>query len=159
MNKLTAVIEIPMGSLYKYESKDNGQTLFLDRVNDLRIPYSYGFIEGTHADDGDALDVFVMSEEELQPLSVVDIVPIGVYKCIDNGKIDDKIVAIIKGDKNIYPLEIIAIYLDNYKAGFKRLSYLPSDAALAIIEKTRSEYEKTSHPLSVAAYRYKFGSR
>ncbi|MDR1705526.1 MAG: inorganic diphosphatase [Clostridiales bacterium] len=95
-----AVIEIGKGSKVKYEmDKDTGM-LMLDRIlyTSTHYPASYGFIPRTYADDGDPLDVLVLCSEPIVPLSLVRVYPIGVITMVDNGRMDEKIIAIPFGD-------------------------------------------------------------
>lgn len=90
------VIEVPEGSKNKYElDKENG-LLRLDRVlySAVYYPANYGFIPRTYCDDGDPLDVLVMGQEPVVPLSIVMARAIGVMRMRDDKGIDDKIVAV-----------------------------------------------------------------
>ena len=70
--------------------------LRLDRVlyTSTVYPASYGFIPRTYADDGDPLDVLVLCSEPILPATLVQCYPIGVINMIDDGKMDEKIIAI-----------------------------------------------------------------
>ncbi|MFV0402074.1 MAG: inorganic diphosphatase [Oscillospiraceae bacterium] len=90
------VIEISKGSKKKYElDKDTG-LIILDRIlyTSTHYPANYGFIPRTFADDGDPLDVLVLCSEPIDPLVLVRTYPIGVISMVDNGRMDDKIIAI-----------------------------------------------------------------
>ncbi|MBQ2735411.1 MAG: inorganic diphosphatase [Clostridia bacterium] len=91
-----AVIEIPKGSKCKYELDKYTGLLKLDRVlyTATHYPANYGFIPRTYADDGDPLDVLVLCSEPIYPLTLIRVYPIGVMRMIDDGKMDDKIIAI-----------------------------------------------------------------
>ena len=91
-----AVIEIKKGSKKKYERDKETGFIILDRIlyTSTHYPANYGFIPRTYADDGDPLDVLVLTSEEIDPLVLVHCYPIGVIKMIDNGKNDEKIIAI-----------------------------------------------------------------
>src|SRR5574338_833654 len=67
------VIEIPRGSHLKYEVDKPTGLLRLDRVlySAVFYPANYGFIPRTHADDGDPLDILVLMQEPVQPLTIV----------------------------------------------------------------------------------------
>lgn len=95
-NDFLAVIEIPRGSKNKYELDKKSGMLILDRIlyTSTHYPANYGFIPKTLADDGDPLDVLVLCNEPLVPLVLVQCYPIGVINMIDNGKNDEKIIAI-----------------------------------------------------------------
>ncbi|MGN1121367.1 MAG: inorganic diphosphatase [Eubacteriales bacterium] len=91
-----AVIEIKKGSKKKYELDKETGFILLDRIlyTSTHYPANYGFIPRTLADDGDPLDVLVLSNEEIDPLVLVRCYPIGVITMLDNGKNDEKIIAI-----------------------------------------------------------------
>lgn len=94
------VIEIPKGSKSKYELDKQTGLLILDRIlhTSTHYPANYGFIPRTYADDGDPLDVLVLSSEVMYPLTLVKCSPIGVMTMLDNGKNDEKIIAIPLND-------------------------------------------------------------
>ena len=98
----SAVIEISKGSRCKYELDKHTGFLRLDRVlyTSTHYPASYGFIPRTFADDGDPLDVLVLCNEPIQPLTLVQVYPIGVMRMLDDGHIDDKIIAVPFTDPN-----------------------------------------------------------
>src|SRR4051812_2792015 len=67
------VVEIPKGSKCKYELDKKTGLLMLDRVlySSVHYPANYGFIPQTHAGDGDPLDVLVLMQEPVVPLTIV----------------------------------------------------------------------------------------
>lgn len=91
-----AVIEIEKGSKCKYELDKETGVLRLDRIlyTSTHYPANYGFIPRTYADDLDPLDVLVLCSESLYPMTTVHCYPIGVISMIDNGRYDEKIIAI-----------------------------------------------------------------
>ena len=91
-----AVIEIEKGSKCKYELDKETGVLRLDRIlyTSTHYPANYGFIPRTYADDLDPLDVLVLCSESLYPMTTVRCYPIGVISMIDNGRYDEKIIAI-----------------------------------------------------------------
>ena len=91
-----AVIEIPKGSTNKYELDKETGLLRLDRVlySAVHYPADYGFIPRTFCDDGDPLDVLVLGQEPVYPLTIVESRAIGVMRMRDDKGIDDKIIAI-----------------------------------------------------------------
>ena len=90
------VIEIPKGSKKKYELDKKTGLIILDRIlyTSTHYPANYGFIPRTLADDGDPLDVLVLCNEPVDPMVLVHCYPIGVITMLDNGKNDEKIIAI-----------------------------------------------------------------
>ena len=100
--KFCAVIEISKNSKNKYELDKQTGLLRLDRIlhTSTHYPANYGFIPRTYADDLDPLDVLVMCSEEIMPMTLVDVYPIGVIRMIDQGKLDEKIIAIPFSDPN-----------------------------------------------------------
>ena len=91
-----AVIEIPKGSTNKYELDKGTGLLRLDRVlySAVYYPADYGFIPRTFCDDGDPLDVLVLGQEPVYPLTIVEARAIGVMRMRDDKGVDDKIIAI-----------------------------------------------------------------
>lgn len=90
------VIEIPQGSKAKYELDKQSGLLKLDRIlyTSTHYPANYGFIPRTYADDLDPLDVLVLCSEVIQPLTIVRCYPVGVITMLDNGRNDEKIIAV-----------------------------------------------------------------
>jgi inorganic pyrophosphatase len=97
---LPAVIEIPAGSKNKYELDKPSGILKLDRVlySSVHYPVNYGFIPRSYCDDGDPLDVLVLGQEPVHPLTLMFVRPIGVMHMRDQGKADDKILAVHAND-------------------------------------------------------------
>lgn len=115
-DRFVSVIEIPRNCRNKYElDKDTGM-LKLDRVlyTATHYPANYGFIPRTYAGDGDPLDVVLLCQEAVAPLTLVESYPIGVLKMIDNGEEDEKIIAI--------PVN------DPYLNGYKNITDLPTQS-------------------------------
>jgi inorganic pyrophosphatase len=94
------VIEISKGSKCKYELDKKTGLLMLDRVlySSVHYPANYGFIPQTHAGDGDPLDVLVLMQEPVVPLTIVRARPIGGFFMRDDKGVDDKIVAVAVDD-------------------------------------------------------------
>lgn len=95
-----AVIEIEKGSKCKYELDKETGILILDRIlhTSTHYPANYGFIPRTYADDLDPLDVLVLCSEQLKPMTSVRCYPVGVISMMDNGRCDEKIIAIPYND-------------------------------------------------------------
>lgn len=91
-----AVVEITKGSKLKYELDKETGLLVMDRIlyTSTHYPANYGFIPRTLSDDGDPMDVLILSSEPLLPMSLVRCYPIGVITMNDNGAMDEKIIAI-----------------------------------------------------------------
>lgn len=90
------VVEIPKRSRNKYEYDEEGGFIKLDRVlySSLHYPGDYGFIPRTLHEDGDPLDVLVMTNEPTFSGCVIEARPLGIFHLMDRGKIDDKILAV-----------------------------------------------------------------
>lgn len=95
-NDFIVCIEIPKGSKKKYELDKESGVMILDRIlsTSTQYPANYGFIPKTISDDGDPLDVMVLSSESIDPFTLVRCYPIGVVTMIDGGEKDDKVIAI-----------------------------------------------------------------
>jgi inorganic pyrophosphatase len=94
--EFNAIIEIPMGSSVKYELDKRTGLIKLDRVlySAVYYPANYGFLPQTLAEDDDPLDVLVLCQEPVVPLTLVKARAIGLMTMIDSGKKDHKILAV-----------------------------------------------------------------
>lgn len=94
--EMNVVIEIPRGSKNKYEIDKETGMIALDRVMHTAqdYPFDYGFVPQTLFDDGDALDVVVVTTYPLAPGILVKARPVGIMEMIDGGERDDKVVAV-----------------------------------------------------------------
>jgi inorganic pyrophosphatase len=94
------VVEIPKGSRNKYEFDKRLGAFKLDRVlySAVQYPGDYGFIPQTYYDDGDPLDVLVMTNLPTFPGCIVEARPVGLFKMLDKGEHDDKILAVLQYD-------------------------------------------------------------
>jgi len=101
-----SVVEITKGGKNKYELDKETGMLRLDRVlyTATHYPANYGFIPRTYAEDNDPLDVLVLCQENIEPLTLVECYPIGVLIMIDSEERDEKIIAVAKKDPflNVY---------------------------------------------------------
>lgn len=95
-----AVIEIPLRSSVKYELDKQSGLIKLDRVlySAVYYPANYGFIPQTLAEDDDPLDVLVLCQEAVVPLTVIQARAIGLMTMIDAGKKDHKVIAVATQD-------------------------------------------------------------
>ncbi len=94
--KINVIIEIPKGSKNKYEIDKATGLIALDRVahTSQDFPFDYGFIPQTLWDDGDAVDVVVLTTHPLFPGVLVRVRPVAIMSMIDSGDADDKIIAV-----------------------------------------------------------------
>ena len=95
-----AIIEIPFGSSVKYELDKTSGLIKLDRVlySAVYYPANYGFIPQTLAEDDDPLDVLVLCQETVVPLTLIKARTIGLMTMIDAGERDHKIIAVALDD-------------------------------------------------------------
>src|SRR4029453_6580687 len=99
MGEYAAIIEIPKGSRNKYEVDHETGRVFLDRVlyTNFVYPTDYGFFENPRGDDGDPLDVLVLTQYPLFPGVGVTVRPVGVFNMTDDGGGDAKIPGVPAG--------------------------------------------------------------
>ena len=100
---VNAIIEIPNGSRAKYEVDKTTGLLKLDRViySSFHYPVNYGFIPQTLGQDNDPLDILVLCSQTIQPLCLVEANIIGNMQMIDQGQVDDKIIAVAANDPSV----------------------------------------------------------
>jgi inorganic pyrophosphatase len=98
--EFNTIIEIPFGSSVKYELDKTSGLIKLDRVlySAVYYPANYGFIPQTLAEDDDPLDVLVLCQETVVPLTLIHARTIGLMTMIDAGKKDHKIIAVATED-------------------------------------------------------------
>jgi inorganic pyrophosphatase len=98
--EFTTIIEIPFGSSVKYELDKASGLIKLDRVlySAVYYPANYGFVPQTLAEDDDPLDVLVLCQETVVPLTMIHARTIGLMTMIDGGKKDHKIIAVATED-------------------------------------------------------------
>ena len=96
-NDIYVAIEIPANSTpVKYEIDKDMDALLVDRfmAAPMFYPANYGYINNTLADDGDALDVLVITPYPVVPGSVIRARPVGVLKMSDEAGGDEKLLAV-----------------------------------------------------------------
>ena len=154
-----AVIEIARGSHMKYEVDKPTGMLRLDRVlySAVHYPANYGFIPRTHADDGDPLDILVLMQEPVEPLTIVRARPLGGLRMRDDKGEDDKIIAVCIDDPAVAHYEDVKQLpphlmreLDRFFRDYKMLEGKISEVdtlydratAIQVITATRAAYER-----------------
>lgn len=107
---VTGIIEIPSGSRAKYELDKESGLLKLDRVlySSVYYPANYGFIPQSYCEDGDPLDILVLSKINCVPLCMVNAKVIGVMRMIDQEEADDKIIAVAADDVSVNHIDDIS---------------------------------------------------
>ena len=100
---VTAVVEIPLDSVNKYEYDKNLHVFRLDRnlYSPVHYPGEYGFIPQTLAQDGDPLDILILGDSPTFPGCVFKARPIGLFEMLDQGVPDEKIVAFATGNPRV----------------------------------------------------------
>jgi len=99
-DEMNVIIEIPRGVKNKYEIDKETGLIKLDRVNHTAqaYPFDYGFVPQTLWDDGDALDVVLLTSEPLFPGLLLAARPVGIMHMVDGGEADEKVIAVPVGD-------------------------------------------------------------
>jgi inorganic pyrophosphatase len=118
---VNGIIEISRGSKAKYEVDKKSGLLKLDRVvfAAFHYPINYGFIPQSLGDDGDPLDILVLSEVSIEPLCLVKAKIIGYMEMIDSGEGDEKIIAVAEGDMSVSHINSIDELPQNFKSELK----------------------------------------
>lgn len=125
---MNVIVEIPKFSKNKYEIDKETGLIALDRVmhTGQDYPFDYGFVPQTLFDDGDALDVVLITTYPLAPGILVKARPVAIMEMVDGGERDDKIVAVpvddprfadIKdiGDLNKHFIKEMTHFFETYK--------------------------------------------
>lgn len=157
--RFDAVIEISKGGKNKYELDKEVGILRLDRVlyTSTHYPANYGFIPRTLSEDGDPLDVLVMCQEAIVPMTLVRCIPIGVIRMVDNEETDEKIIAVPERDPSLswcadisglptHHLEEMSHFFTVYKALEGKSTYIKEtlghEAAMRVIRENIAAYER-----------------
>ena len=154
------IIEIPKDSKVKYEFCCESNKIRVDRI--LPSAYNYGYVENTTAEDGDSLDVVVMSDQPIFPMSVIRVKPVGILymkdgKDIDHLERDPKILAypvysVDRRYKNINSINdipeldkiILKDFFTNYKNNENKITVVDGfgnyDEAIRVIEESKQVF-------------------
>lgn len=158
-DEMNVIIEIPKFSKNKYEIDKETGLIALDRAMKTAqdYPFDYGFVPQTLFDDGDALDVVVLTTYPLHPGILVRVRPVAVMGMIDDGEQDDKIIAVPIDDMrfdevhdledlNKHFLKEMKHFFETYKSivgGVVSISgFEGKDAAKAAFDKSVEMYKK-----------------
>ena len=158
-----AFIEINKGGRVKYEVDKESGLLRASRVlyGAIHYPANYGFIPRTLDDDGDALDILVFAQDDIQPGCLVSARVIGVMPMVDQGETDDKVIAVMVGDhafevvRNLddllpFRMNEIMRFFGDYKALEEKevrvAAPLGVDEAVKVVEKCIGMYDKKYAP-------------
>lgn len=153
--EITVVVEIPQGGTTKFEIDKDSGVMFVDRFLPVSMAYpvSYGFIPGTHAEDGDAVDVLLLSSQPVPVGCAIKARVIGMLEMEDEAGIDTKIIAVPMPKVDYFYKNVSAVsdlnenvkaqikhFFDHYKdlepgKWVKTGEFLEKDAALEVVKK------------------------
>ena len=159
--ELNVVIEIPTGSNHKIEWDREHACFMLDRVEPIAFakPCNYGFIPQTLDEDGDELDVLMITDQPLTTGIWMKGRILGVMKFVDDGEVDDKIICVPEDDRNNgdkyqtledlpkRTLEQIEFHFNHYKdlkkpGTTKVVAFEGLDTAKKVIKDAIARYQK-----------------
>ncbi|MEK7468149.1 MAG: inorganic diphosphatase [Planctomycetota bacterium] len=158
-----AVVEIPKGDKVKYELHKETGLLFVDRVlySSVVYPANYGFIPQTLGDDDDPLDVLVLMQEPVAPLSLLRVRPIGMMAMLDEGKGDEKVICVHLDDPEYNSYADIGelrghrlLELRRFFEDYKKLEH----KEVKVREFLGPEQAKEAVRQAMALYRRKYGA-
>ncbi|MCC6600893.1 MAG: inorganic diphosphatase [Crocinitomicaceae bacterium] len=142
---VSGIVEIPLGSKAKYEVDKISGLLRLDRVifSAFHYPINYGFIPRSLGDDGDPLDILVLSQVSIAPLCLVKARIIGYMEMIDSGQRDEKIIAVADGDMSVNHITSIELLPENFRSELKHffLEYKTLSNKIVLVDQFKSKGE------------------
>lgn len=158
---IEVVVEIPRGSRNKYEFDKARGVFVLDRVlySSVHYPTDYGYVDGTLAEDGDALDALVVVNEPTFPGCHIIARPVGVLDMRDEKGPDQKILAVPVGDPRFHHVEDLKDIgphwlreVENFFVTYKALEdkwtevtgWEDAAAAQRVIDAARALYRQTT---------------
>lgn len=159
MRIVEARIEIPMGSRNKYEIDHATGKIKLDRVlySAAFYPAEYGFVENTLSEDGDPLDILVLTSSPTFPGCYIDSRIVGALDMIDSGDVDTKLLAVNIGDPRyeyIHSLKDVPPHLlleiENFFSTYKTLQHLKTEVrrfmdeeeAVTVLERCQARFRE-----------------
>lgn len=165
-NTVNVMVEVPKGSLNKYEIDKESGLIKLDRANysAAAFPVEYGFVPQTLWDDGDALDVIILATFPIPTGILVEVRPVAVMEMIDTGESDYKVIAVPVNDKrwedvqdlgdiNKHTIKEIQHFFETYKA----LKGKPAPVEIRGFKGKQEAMEAVKK--SVLMYQEKFGTK
>lgn len=163
IESINTIVEINRGSKNKYEIDKATGLIALDRVAHTAqdFPFDYGFVPRTLWEDGDALDVVILTTYPLFPGILVRVRPVAVMEMIDSGDSDAKIIAVpvddprwanVKDLKDVNPHTLKEI--EHFYATYKQIQ---KKEVKVLGFKSRSDAEK-AFTRGIEIYNAKFGT-
>lgn len=157
--EFNCIIEIPFGSSVKYELDKTSGLIKLDRMlySAVYYPANYGFIPQTLAEDDDPMDVLVLCQETVVPLTLMHARTVGIMTMIDGGKKDHKIIAVATDDPEFagyreaselptHRLSMLRRFFQDYKQLEGKVvevdDILPAGTAFPVIEESLARYSR-----------------
>ena len=159
--EFNTIVEIPKGSNNKYEVDKETGLIALDRANysAAAYPFDYGFAPQTLWEDGDPLDVVILSTFPIYPGVLVKVRPVAVMDMIDGGDSDAKIIAVPVEDRrweNVHDMEDVNPHtlreIEHFFKTYKELKGKPvsveihgvrgKDGAFEAIKKSQELYQE-----------------
>ncbi len=160
-NLINVIVEIPKGSKNKYEIDKETGLIKLDRAmkSAQDYPFDYGFVPQSLWEDGDALDVILLTTYPLSTGILVEARPVAVMRMIDGGEGDDKVIAVPKNDPrweevqdlsdiNKHTIKEIQHFLETYK------SIEGKSVVINGVEGREAAYEAVKKGLSLYAEKF-----
>ena len=161
---VNTIVEIPKNSKTKFEIDKKTGLLKVDRVlySSVHYPANYGFIPQTYCGDKDPLDIFILGQAEVYPLSIMRARPIGYLRMLDQGEADDKIIAVHADDpevENIHSIKDLPPHklkeIHNFFETYKKLenkevkvdNFFDKNDAEKIIIEAQALYQSLKHVL------------
>lgn len=157
--EFSCIIEIPFGSSVKYELDKTSGLIKLDRMlySAVYYPANYGFIPQTLAEDDDPIDVLVLCQETVVPLTLMRARTVGIMTMIDGGKKDHKIIAVATDDPEFssfreaselptHRLSMLRRFFQDYKQLEGKVVEVddiqPASTAFPVIEEALARYSR-----------------
>ena len=164
--ELNAIIEIPKGSYNKYEIDKETGLIALDRANYSYAPYpfDYGLVPQTLWDDGDPLDVIVLTTFPLAPGILVKARPVAVIDMTDSGDSDYKVICVPVDDKRWDDTQDLADlnkhWLKEFQHFFETYKMLKGKGDIVTVNKILGKAEAIAAiKKSIELYEAKYGKK
>ncbi len=143
--EIKVLIEVAAGSCERQRYDEKTLAYRDSHTLPRPYPYPYGFIPGTRAEDGGAVDCYVLTQDPLEPGSLVTCEPVGLLELDEGDERDDKVLATLPGEVVELGEHLLATLRDFIEGIFAQFPeanvqvgrILPKWAALDTIRKYR----------------------
>ncbi len=146
-HEIFVFVQISKGSKNFYNYDDESGTLVMSKTLQEPFPGNYGVVPNTHHDDAEPLDAIILTEEPIEPGTIIKVKPIGVIRL--KGQVNDDIIISVPADKDMKDVSELSMkqlneitgFFENFK-NLKTQKVFDSVHAKKVVEHAIKRYDK-----------------